>query len=55
MVGLILLSWLILRPLLVRFGGGAKLDADSKIVNGRADLYGVIDLVASHATILIEV
>ena len=39
----------------MQFGGGANLDADSKIVNGRADLCGVIDLVASNATILIEV
>lgn len=39
----------------MRFGGGANLDADSKIVNGRADLCGVIDLVASNATILIEI
>ena len=39
----------------MQFGGGANLDADSKIVNGRADLCGVIDLVASNATILIEI
>ena len=39
----------------MRFGGGANLDTDSKIVNGRADLCCVIDLVASNATILIEV
>lgn len=39
----------------MRFGGGANLDADSKIVNGGVDLCGVIDLVASHATILIKV
>ena len=39
----------------MRFGGGANLDVDSKIVNGGADLCGVIDLVASNATILIEI
>lgn len=31
----------------MQVGGGATLDANSKIVNGEADLCGVIDLVAT--------